>query len=80
MTQPSTTEAKLVDKQDNPQIADRQAALTAAPTTVTGTANGTYDATEQTIINDLVTAVNLLIVNDQEKADVMEAHGLVADN
>lgn len=33
----------------------------AAISTVSGTADGTYDATEQGIINDLVTAVNALI-------------------
>jgi hypothetical protein len=69
MTQPTAAVAKLADRNDNLQIGDRGASVTA----VTGTAGATYTATEQAMINNLKTAVNALI-------ERLEAHGLVADN
>jgi hypothetical protein len=45
----------------------------AAVSTVTGTAGGTYTATEQTMINDLKTAVNTIIA----RLDSSTGHGLI---
>lgn len=69
MTQPVASVSKLADSNDNPQIGERGAAVTA----VSGTADGTYGTAEAAIINDLVTAVNAVI-------ERLEAHGLIADN
>ena len=69
MTQPIASVSKLADSNDNPQIAERGASVTA----VAGTADGTYGTAEAAIINNLVTAVNALI-------ERLEAHGLIADN
>lgn len=69
MTQPVAKVSKLADSNDNPQIADRGASVTA----VAGTADGTYGTAEAAIINDSVTAINAII-------ERLEAHGLIADN
>lgn len=57
-----------VFKVDGTQVVTNQGAVIAD---VSGTADGTYDATEQAMLNDLVTAVNALISR-------MEGHGLIA--
>lgn len=69
MTQPTAKVSKLADSNDNPQIAERGAAVTA----VAGTADGTYSSNEQTLINAQTTAINAII-------ERLEAHGLIADN
>ena len=76
MTQPSAAEAKLVDKNDNPQIANRQTAITAITDSTGGTASDTIDDATLSIrddISSLAAKINAII-------DVLEAHGLVADN
>lgn len=52
---------------DSPQISIKDLLETPASaiTAVTGTADGTYSANEQTLINDLKTAVNALITTLQ---------------
>lgn len=72
MTQPSATEAKLVDKDDNPQIADRQTSITAV--TEAHALNATFSDTE------VEAALDLLGVTINQIIDRLEAHGLAADN
>ena len=69
MAQPNPQDTQLADRNQNGMISDQGASVTA----VSGTADGTYDTTEQNLINDLVTAVNAII-------ERLEAHGLIADN
>lgn len=71
MAQPVKEDSKLADSNDNPQIADRQTAITAPPAGGTGAAAGAYD-----------TAVNrdLMIQAINDIITVLEAHGLTADN
>lgn len=91
MTQPSAAEAKLVDKSNNPQLADRQAAVNTDIVQLTdstgGTANGstldlsTLNITE--IKDDFATVaakINEIVVQQNLIIDALEAHGLIADN
>jgi len=85
MTQPSSTEAKLVDKLDNPQIANRQAAITALTDSTGGTANNTIEnlADGTTYANDHAAIENNfadLAAKVNEIIEALEAHGLIADN
>ena len=80
MAQPSAADAKLSDRQDNLQIADRQSAITTVTITGTGTAGGTYTATEQTLINAMKADIAALKVAQDLLISALEAHGLVADN
>lgn len=82
MAQPSALIAKLVDKSNNPQIGDQQAAIvdvvdalngaTLTGDTLTTSATPTVDELEA---NDGVLGgkINAII-------DILEAHGLIADN
>jgi len=72
MTQPTPANAKLVDKTNNPQIADRLALV--AVTTESHALNATFSDTEvEAALDLLAVSINLLI-------ERMEAHGLIADN
>ncbi len=81
MTQPSNAAAKLVDNNNNPQIADRQAPINDLVDSTGGTIDGTLSAVSgsgaDSTINDnfaeLNTKINIII-------DRLEAHGLIADN
>ena len=50
MAQPNPQDTQLADRNQNGMISDQGASVTA----VSGTADGTYDTTEQNLINDLV--------------------------
>lgn len=51
MAQPAAQSSKLADKDGNPQVADRQAAITAP------TGGATVDAESRTAINAIITAL-----------------------
>lgn len=78
MAAPNITTGKIVGSDGNYLLKDRLAALTAAPTTVSGSAGGTYTSATQTLIDDLVTAVNALIANDNEKKTALIDQGLTS--
>lgn len=80
MAQPSAADAKLSDRQDNLQIADRQSAITTVTITGTGTAGASYTANEQTLINAMKADIAALKVAQDLLISALEAHGLVADN
>ena len=72
MTQPSEVESKMVDKSGNPQIGDRQSAITAVTESVA--LNSTFSDTEvEAAINVNAVAINLLITR-------LEGAGIIADN
>ena len=71
MAQPAKGVSKLADTGDNPQIADRQTAITAPPAGGTGATAGAYDTAANRDL--MITAINDIIT-------VLEAHGLTADN
>lgn len=76
MTQPTEANSKLIDKLDNFQIGDQQAAITAASEahTIADTSETVDRSDIEAKLDALGAAINELI----EK--VGEAHGLVADN
>ena len=76
MTQPSAAEAKLVDKGNNPQIADRQTAITALTDSTGGSATNTVDDTTASVKDDIAS----LAAKINEIIEALEAHGLIADN
>lgn len=80
MAQPSAADAKLSDRQDNLQIADRQSAITTVTITGTGTAGASYTSNEQTLINAMKADIAALKVAQDLLISALEAHGLVADN
>ena len=51
MAQPNKQDSKLADSDDNPQIADRQAAITAP------TGGATVDAESRTAINSIISTL-----------------------
>ena len=72
MTQPAKGVSKLADSTGNPQVGDRQAAITAA--VVAHALNATFSDTEVEAALDLLgVAINSII-------STLEAHGLAADN
>ena len=88
MTQPSAAVAKLVDKSNNAQIGDRAAAITAPGAAITissgGTATDTIDYSDLAAIADDIASVaakyNELRLIVIELTDLVEVHGLAADN
>jgi hypothetical protein len=85
MTQPTAAIAKLVDKSNNPQIGDRQSAITALTDNTGGTANNTLEnlADGSTYANDHSAIENNfadLAAKVNELIEALEAHGLIADN
>jgi hypothetical protein len=85
MAQPSAAEAKLVDKGNNPQIADRQTAIVGLTDNTGGTANNTLEnlADAVTWANDHAAVENNfadLAAKINEILTLLEAHGLMADN
>ena len=74
MTQPSATEAKLVDKLDNPQIANRKAAITAAVVAHNMTGSDSVN------IGVLDNAMDALGAKINECIERFEDHGLSEDN
>ena len=80
MTQPSAAEAKLVDKNNNPQIANRQTAIVALTDSVpAGTVSDTLDLTTLNIV-EIQDDIKSLGSKINEIIEVLELHGLVADN
>jgi hypothetical protein len=91
MAQPTDAQSHLYDRNDNPMIADQQAAITAAvaPTPYTAHASGAVPVTSNAA-TDLDTVAAALATLEDEVAlivtslnlviDRLEAHGLVADN
>lgn len=77
MTQPTAAIAKLVDKQNNPQIGDQGSAITALTDSTAGTVSDTIDYASTPAVSDdlasLGAKINAII-------EVLEAHGLIADN
>ena len=85
MTQPTAAEAKLVDKGNNPQIADRQTAIVTLTDNTGGTGTDTLAnlADGSTYANDHAAIENnFASIRDKidEIIEVLEAHGLIADN
>ena len=91
MTQPTNAQGKLVDKSNNPQLQDRQAAITATPsiTNYTAHASGATTVTSNAATDLDTTAAALATLENEvtslaavvtEIVDVLELHGLVADN
>jgi hypothetical protein len=76
MTQPTAATAKLSDRNDNLQIGDRQAAITAITDSTTGTATNTVNDTTASVKDDIAT----LAAKINEIINLLEKHGLVADN
>lgn len=78
MTQPTAAQGKLIDKSNNPQIQDRQSAITAAVeahslTDADANLGATTQAEIEGVLDALGTAINSII-------SVLELHGLIADN
>jgi len=78
MTQPAASKSKLADSSDNPQIADRGAAITAAVvahsiTDVAADLSAANEAEIEGFLDALGTAINSII-------SILESHGLTADN
>lgn len=72
MAQPNASESKLADSNDNPQVAERGASVTAVTEAVA--LNATFDDVEvEAAMNLQAVAINAIISR-------LEAHGLVADN
>ncbi len=67
---------KLVDHLGNGQIANRQANIAEYTLVTTETADGTYDATEQSMLNNLKTDVTAIRDNQDLIIQALEAHGL----
>ena len=89
MTQPSAANAKLVDKDSNPQIADRGSAVATDIVVLTDSVGGgvsnTIDYTtraegDKDDISSLTAKINELVVQQNLIIDALEAHGLIADN
>lgn len=72
MAQPNKSESKLADSNDNPQVAERGASVTAVTEAVA--LNAVFDDVEvETAMNLQAVAINAIISR-------LEAHGFVADN
>ena len=81
MTQPTAAEAKLVDKSNNPQVGDQQAAVNVPALATTETAAGAFTTAEIDMLNNLKTDVTNLrasLIDFIEKAG--EGHGLTANH
>jgi hypothetical protein len=85
MTQPTAAIAKLVDKGNNPQIADRGAAIVALTDNTGRTPDNTIAnlADANTYNNDWANIegnFSDLAAKINEIIEALEAHGLIADN
>lgn len=74
MAQPSAAEAKLVDKNNNPQIGDQQVAITAITDNTGGTPTTLIDNTGPGTRDDIA-SINAKLI---EVLDVIRYHGLIA--
>lgn len=81
MTQPTSAQSKFVDSSNNPMINDRQAAIVALTDSTGGTGTDTLTAVsgsgaDATINNNLASLRDKI----DEIIEVLELHGLIADN
>lgn len=84
MTQPTNAQGKVVDKSNNPQLQDRQAAIVSLTDNTGGTANDTLEnlADATTWANDHASVENNfadLAAKIEEILAVLRLHGLIAD-
>lgn len=81
MTQPTAAVAKLVDKSNNPQIGDQQTAIVTLTDNTGGTGTDTLADVEASY-TEATLANNFASLRDKidEIIEVLEAHGLIADN
>lgn len=82
MGQPTAAEAKLVDKSNNPQIGDQGSAIVAVVDALDGAT-----LTGDTLTTSATPTVDELEANDgvlggkiNAIIEILEAHGLIADN
>lgn len=80
MTQPTAAIAKMVDKSNNPQIGDRQAAIVSITDNSGGVGTDELIAQEAGYVQATV-AYNFATLNDklEEVIAVLRLHGLIAD-
>ena len=81
MTQPTNAQGKVVDKSNNPQIADQQTAIVTLVDNTGGTADDTLQAISATYVQAEIRN-NFADIRDKidEIIEVLEAHGLIGEN